>query len=99
MKCTFVSDFVPTSTIEFGVLEKNKEYKPMQYSGLHKIQCVRSEFHKLHFEKYTHVINMPGNFEHIRCVAKQFNIVQLDRRLGKYVSDFCSQSILLSKDL
>lgn len=91
MKCNFMSDFIPTSTTEFMVLKKNKKYKAMQYD-VDKIQSIRAEFQKLHAEKYTHVINMPGDFKHIRCVAKQYNIIHLDRRLGKFVSDFCSES-------
>lgn len=93
MKCDFVSDFVPIPNVVFNTLPKNIGFKVKTYSNDDEISCIRAEFEQLYLQQYTHVINMPGNFNQILCAAKHYNIVCLDYRLTKHISEFCSKKI------
>lgn len=93
MKCDFRSSFVPLPNIEFKVLPRNSGFKLKRYSNSDHIDCIRTEFQKLYCEKYTHVMNMPGNFKEIKCASKHYNIVCLDARNTKFIAEFCSKKL------
>lgn len=93
MKCNFESEFIPIPNNLFTILPKNEGFKVKYYSNNDEILCIRTEFAKLYSQNYTHVMNMPGNINQIMCAAKHFNIVCLDYRLTKYISEFCSKKL------
>ncbi|ATY70262.1 GrBNV gp62-like protein [Tomelloso virus] len=94
-KCNFTSDFIPMPQTKFEVLPINEGYKVKIYTSSDEIESIRAEFETLYNQKYTHVMNMPGDFNQILCTAKHYKIICLDRRLVKHVSEFCSRRQLL----
>lgn len=94
MHSQFTFDFVPMPDIAFNVLPKNTGFKVKRYLYTDEVPCIREEFERLYHSGYTHVINMPGNLNQIICAAKHYNIVCVDYRLLKYVSEFCSRQRL-----
>lgn len=94
MKCNFTSTYIPIPNDTFtSVLTPHTEYKLKRYKLGETVDSIRNEFESLYSQKYTHVTNMPGNFNEIILTAKHFNIICLDARMQKYISDYCSRRI------
>lgn len=58
------------------------------------IMSIRSEIASLYQQGYTHVVNMPGNFDEIKCVCKFYGIVCMGNKNIKYVADWCSGNMI-----
>lgn len=94
MRCNFTSDFVPQPKIITAIFPQNDGFKIKNYLFSDKVDCLRTEFQMLYNQKYTHVMNMPGDFNQILCTARQYNIICVDRRLVRHVADFCSRAAI-----
>lgn len=66
------------------------EIKMKHYQKNETIGSVRAEFERLSMLKYTHVVNAPAKLEQVIPTARYFNIMCLDHRLVKYISDIAS---------
>lgn len=94
MKLKFQSNYYPTpSIIKLKVLTPSSNYKLKRYPMGASIMSMRHEFETLHREQYTHIANMPGRLDEILRNCQHFSIVCLDRRMPKFISEFCSKNI------
>lgn len=63
-------------------------------SGSSNVSSVRAEFENMHKQEITHVANMPANLNEVLTNCQYFGIICLDRRMHKFVSEFCSRSLV-----
>jgi len=52
--------------------------KVKKYHRVEKRLCIQAEFEKLYNDKYTHIINMPGDCKLINKCARKYKIIVLN---------------------
>lgn len=94
----FLCTYNPVPHVTFSRLKPHEGYKLKTYAPKDVVYSIRREFEDLYSQKYTHVANMPGNFQTILRLSSHFGIICLDRRLVEHVADLCSQAQERSKN-
>lgn len=93
-KLKFQSNYYPKpSIITSKVNAHSRKYKLKRYPMGASLMSLRHEFEILHRERYTHIANMPGRLDEILRNCQHFSIVCLDRRMTKFIAEFCSKNI------
>ncbi|ATZ81576.1 GrBNV_gp62-like protein [Drosophila innubila nudivirus] len=87
----FISSYVPKPTVHNVIKESNDGYKLKSYKKGDVIPSLAVEFQMLYDQKYTHILNAPGRLSDILVTAKEYKLICLDSRMGKYVAEYCSK--------
>ncbi|AYP97979.1 GrBNV gp62-like protein-like protein [Mauternbach virus] len=87
----FISSYVPKPNTYTVIKESNKGCKLKLYNKGDVIPSLAAEFQMLYDQKYTHVVNAPGRLNDILVTAKEYKLICLDSRMGKYVAEYCSK--------
>jgi len=87
----FISSYVPKPTVHNVIKELNDGHKMKVYKKGDAIPSLAVEFQMLHDQNYTHILNAPGRLNDILMTAKEYKLICLDSRMGKYVAEYCSK--------